>query len=486
MRRVVVISIDGMDADLVDRWQDMLPTLGDLRKTTPEVRLVSVFPPDTTPAWATVYTGLNPAEHGIINFVNIADRKDGYEPPRMNDDLFQGRTFWDVASSAGRDVCIVLPMNVYPGWQVRGLMLTRSTNPIGPCHPLEAHPSSVLEDYRPSPSKLNLIGGFAGRSQLGALLDSMRVRTHEEARLAKALLRGERWDLFFVYFSALDALQHAFWSHCDPSHPLYPGESDYTPVIKDFYEFMDQVIAELLQLVDDSTAVIVLSDHGHGARPTSVANLNEALRREGLLVPKKKHAGTEQSRWRSFLRQGIIRYVRRFGAGNKVMEFSKRFPMWKLLLAPSSGIDWERTLAYVTDLSAVKNYSYGGIRFNLESDILDADGLDVQILNMLRKLKLPGTDQPLVTWAARREDFYQGAYLERFPEILLQLDEHYGLGWDFSGELFDNRGYLHQIMPGAHRRETPVFLTRNVEASLVHQNLELMDIAPLVLQLLEV
>ena len=96
----------------------------------------SVFPPDTTPAWATIHTGLNPASHGIINFVNIADKKGSYVPFKIRDELSKGKTFWDVASKNGKKVCIVLPQNIYPGWEVNGCLVCRTNRVDDDDHPL--------------------------------------------------------------------------------------------------------------------------------------------------------------------------------------------------------------------------------------------------------------------------------------------------------------------------------------------------------------
>ena len=63
--------------------------------------LRSVFPADTTPAWSTIYTGLDPSEHGIINFVNVGAKQNAYKPLTFDDSAFKGRTFWDALNKQG-------------------------------------------------------------------------------------------------------------------------------------------------------------------------------------------------------------------------------------------------------------------------------------------------------------------------------------------------------------------------------------------------
>ncbi len=482
--RILVIGIDGIDSEVVDRLGADLPNMQRLGETTPPTHFVSTFPPDTTPAWATIHLGETPAEHGIINFVNPADRQDGYKPFVVDDSAFRGKTFWDRASAAGCSCCVVFPMNIGPGWDINGFMVVR---PRKGSDPLVTHPEELAATLGALPTKLAGTEGFSSQSQLGELLRRFGEQTDEEHRVATKLFRSRPFDLFFAYYSALDGVQHSFWPFGDPEHILYPGPNEYEETISDFYKKMDRIVGEYLAMADEDTAVIVLGDHGHGARPTQVYNVNEALRREGLLFGRKTGVagGTVRSARRA-LGKLIVRFVRRFGAGRTAMSLSKRFPLWKAALAPSADIDWETTAAYVSDLSTVKNYSYGGIRLNPAVAGENADGLIDRILERLREDTVPDGQGPVVTWAARREDLYEGPFIERFPEILIQLDERFGLGWQFGGDLFDEKGHMFQLTPGTHRMETPFFGCRGLPSGLIPERLDAAHIAPCILRTLGV
>ncbi len=482
MRRVVILGIDGMDNDLLSKWQQHLPVFTALRDSMPDVKFRSIFPPDTTPAWASIYTGMTPAEHGIINFVNPADREEGYNPLELDDALLEGKTFWDAVSKAEYPVCVVFPMIVYPGWPVKGTILTRSTSPHSQSDPLSSFPDEVIDRYHPMPEKLNLVGGFFAKSKLRELSKLLRDRLKEEARICKAMLEGELWSLYFAYFSPLDEVQHVFWPYCDPEHPLYPGPNEFEGIILDFYMEMDKIVGELMAKCDPDDALIVISDHGHGARPSFLVNINEWLRRQGYLSEKKKGGAASKNKIKSYLKKVLLSYVHKFGANKYLLRLSKMFPVWKTLLASSSGIDWDLTKAYVSDLSAVKNYSYGGIRINEKAGVADADvnKLISEILKSFDELKLPDTNEPVVKWADRRENLYSGPYIDKYPEILIELDERYGIGWEYSGLLFKNEGDMYHLKPGSHRRSTAVFLSRNVDVSLLKEEMDLIDIAPLV------
>ena len=68
-RQVIVIGVDGMDPGFVERhWAD-LPNLAGLRDRGSFARLATTTPPQSPVAWSTFTTGLDPAGHGIFDFV---------------------------------------------------------------------------------------------------------------------------------------------------------------------------------------------------------------------------------------------------------------------------------------------------------------------------------------------------------------------------------------------------------------------------------
>ena len=66
---MIVIGVDGMDPGFVERhWAD-LPNLARLRDRGSFARLATTTPPQSPVAWSTFTTGLDPAGHGIFDFV---------------------------------------------------------------------------------------------------------------------------------------------------------------------------------------------------------------------------------------------------------------------------------------------------------------------------------------------------------------------------------------------------------------------------------
>ncbi|MBE7443733.1 MAG: alkaline phosphatase family protein [Planctomycetia bacterium] len=485
-KKVVVIGIDGMDSLLVERFIEEMPNFKQIRANSPKLKFTSIFPPDSTPAWASIYTGLNPARHGIINFVNPADKEGKVVRKEAEDNDFKGRTFWDIAGNFGKKSCIVLPFNIYPGWEITGSMICRVNTVASKGHPLSTFPDSLLKKYSPSSTDLNMLQQYFSLKQLPKLADMCRKRTYAEGELAVKMLKGEDWDIFFIYFSALDGIQHFFWNYFDEAHPNHPNDNPYKNIIKEFYLLIDEMVGKIITCLDVDMPVIILSDHGHGTRPTKLLNINQVLLNNGYLTPSHTTSKrTNPLHNTKLIKKLLISYVNKFGVGNFGLKMAQKFPLWKKVLASPLAINWDKTKAYVTDLSAVKSYSYGGIRINRDvvskehqDDIVD------NIIKILLGIEDTETTKKIVKYARRREELYQGNYIEKYPEIVLELEDSYGLGWEINGSLFDY-GFTHSIQPGSHKKDTPILYTLNLNVN-TSREISLMDFAPTILKQLNI
>ena len=356
VRKLIILGIDGMDRDVIVRYKDKLPNLYGLMQKNNYPHLRSVFPADTTPAWSTIYTGLDPSEHGIINFVNVGAKENTYKPLVFDDSAFKGKAFWDVLNKQGLSCAVILPMNIKEGWEINGLMITRPYE-----GKIRVYPQGKESIYNPRFDILGTDGKFTSEKDLPALRDEFFAKVSEEIRLTRLAIENENVDVLFSYFSTTDGIQHDFWRHCDPSHPEYPGPNEHENVILDMYVAMDNYVGEVMRKQPD-TPLLIISDHGHGARPVYTVRINELLRRGGYLTPRSGGDGSSPSvkkRLKKVVKRAALGVVKGIGLPKWAMKLAKKFPIWKSLFASSADFDWDKTQAYLSDLSALKNYSYG-------------------------------------------------------------------------------------------------------------------------------
>ncbi len=474
IKKLIVIGIDGMDLDVVMRYQDKLPNIMKMIGKNPNTTLRSVFPADTTPAWSTIYTGLDPTEHGIINFVNVGAKNNTYKPFSFDDSVFYGKAFWEVLNQNGLSCTVLLPMNIKKGWDINGLMITRPYE-----GKMYVYPKAKEALYQPKFSILGTESKFTAESSLPILRDEFFAKQAEEWRLTKLALENEDTDVLFSYFSTTDGIQHDFWRHCDPTHPNYPGKNDYDNVVRDMYIRMDECLGEIIKMQPD-TPLLVMSDHGHGARPVYIARINEMLRRGGYLEPSTSNKSSSGKKsLKKKLKKFAINTVKKVGLPKWAMKLARKFPIWKNLFASGADFNWDKTVAFLSDLSALKNYSYGGIR--LSESVEDKDKLADEIIAYLQTIMIEEENKPLFEWIARTNTFYHGEFLNKYPEIIFQMDERYGGEWELGENLIDkNVGFMYAMSPGGHRWNTAVLFGNHIE--LEAKRYEMTDIYKLIMQ----
>jgi predicted AlkP superfamily phosphohydrolase/phosphomutase len=115
------------------------------------------------------------------------------------------------------------------------------------------------------------------------LKEEIYTMSRKHFAVVRHFLQDSQWDFFQFVEIGLDRIQHGFWKFHDPNHVLHQPGSPYADVIRDYYVYLDHEIGTLLELLDDETAILVVSDHG-AQRLDGGFCVNEWLVREGLLV----------------------------------------------------------------------------------------------------------------------------------------------------------------------------------------------------------
>src|SRR4030095_15026232 len=94
------------------------------------------------------------------------------------------------------------------------------------------------------------------------LKEEIYTMSRKHFAVVRHFLQDSQWDFFQFVEIGLDRIQHGFWKFHDPHHVLHQPGSPYADVIRDYYVYLDHEIGTLLELLDDETAILVVSDHG--------------------------------------------------------------------------------------------------------------------------------------------------------------------------------------------------------------------------------
>jgi predicted AlkP superfamily phosphohydrolase/phosphomutase len=483
--QLAIIGIDSLDPNIILKYRSQLPTLSRMVEQSPTFISKSVFPVDTIPAWVSIYTGLLPIHHGLVYVYDVFDPHLS-DLAKLNLTEFKGKTFWDYASQEGCEVALIMPHLAYPAWSVNGIMVSRSPfeqriDELRTTREISAYPDWAREKYALPATLADVWGQFPGKKHLKEWITLGSDVIEKEKNIGLQLFQRENWDLFFIYFSILDTVQHRLWRFFDPNDPTYPGKNDYGRVILDFYVEFDSLIGEFQNANDDAT-LIVMSDHGHHMRPIKTVNVNEYLRRSGYLIQQRKN-----SRLKRQLSRTLLGAASKFNIEPTLMKFMVRSKsmtrVGKSLYSSSGSIDRKRSVAFLSTFAGIKSYSFGGIEIN-SGALSDTEYARVlaELETRLLELKTQDGDTAVVCTKRRDELCAEGSVTTIYPDLVFELKEDFGVGWELFSDLF-GRAYDHNVASGGHGK-VATFLIMGAEKPVAKDDVRIVDAAPTILDLL--
>ncbi len=278
-RRVLVISLDGLDARYVndpDRYGLKIPTLRKLmREGVTAAGVRSVYPSITYPNHTSMVTGAFPEKHGIFG-------NDVFQPPTQSErgpahwfarDI-KAHALWDAAKENNLTVGLV-------SWPVGG--------GVGDYN--------VPEIWQPGGTPTESLERVRENSLPAGLFDEIRrgdadlftnstpdEQDDSRTRFAEFILREKRPDLMLVHLFDLDHLEHKY--------------GPFSPEVFAVLERVDGYVARLIAAAGENPTVAIVSDHGFRA-VTRQINPGVALAKAGLITVNRKAGKDVVSAWRA-------------------------------------------------------------------------------------------------------------------------------------------------------------------------------------------
>ena len=244
-------------------------------------RLESVIPPITVPAWMCMCTSQDPGSLGVYGFRNRVDHsydKLGF----ANSASIKALAIWDHLGREGkRSIIVGVPPN-YPPRRINGIsigcFLTPDTAKNDFTHPasFKAKINELVGEYPVD------VKNFRTDSKAW-LKDEIFRMSQKQWQVVHWLLKEQQWDYFHFVDIGLDRMHHGFWNYFDEKHVQFEAGNPYQSAIPEYYLWLDEQIGKALDLLDEDTVVLVVSDHGAQRLDGGIA-VNEWLIREGLLV----------------------------------------------------------------------------------------------------------------------------------------------------------------------------------------------------------
>ncbi len=291
--RVLLIGVDGMDWERVERLiaEGRLPNLARFQREGAAGVLRSIAPYRSPSIWTSIATGKTEEKHGVEGF--LVDRGHTAIATPVSSNLRRAKALWQILNAAGRTSGFIGWLVTWPAEEVDGYIVSSSffrmlewdrretENQTHAGRMARAvYPPELLgemAEFRVAADSVPIddVAGYLGTTDhlddaevQSLLAEITRIHASDLTKLALAehLTRTTPTDLVAVYFRGVDLACHTFWRHMEPE--TWPWElspetvETFAPAIDRYYEQTDAIIGELVELSDESTTVIVCSDHG--------------------------------------------------------------------------------------------------------------------------------------------------------------------------------------------------------------------------------
>jgi predicted AlkP superfamily phosphohydrolase/phosphomutase len=278
--KICVIGLDGAVPEIIF-GDELLVNLRRLMDLGVYGRLESVIPATTVPAWMCMSTSQDPGSLGVYGCRNRLDHS--YDNLGfVNSASIKAPAIWDELARVGKKSIIVgVPPN-YPPRRVNGISIGCFLTPDTVTNEF-TYPSALTAKITELVAEYPVDVKNSGYEKKDWLKEEIFNMSRKQWTVVRSLLAEQEWDYFHFVDIGLDRMQHGFWSYFDPMHAQFEPGNLYQEAIPEYYRWLDAQIGEVLELLDNETIVLVVSNHGAQRLDRDFA-INEWLIREGLLV----------------------------------------------------------------------------------------------------------------------------------------------------------------------------------------------------------
>jgi predicted AlkP superfamily phosphohydrolase/phosphomutase len=403
--RVLFIGLDAAEATLLETWAGTgdLPTFKRLMDAAPGIKLDNSL--ETLPGaiWPEITTGR--ACHRDALYFHPRQLHTGEVAARaVTPEEIDPRTFYTVASDAGRRVAVVDLPQVPLASELNGVHITEwglhdRNFEIG------SYPRELLDDLRVrhGDHPIGSCDEHGGTSEgYARLLAGLLAGVPRKTDLLLDVLGSEQWDLFACAYGESHCVGHQFWGRRDSA----PGDP-----LREVYRRIDAGVGALIDAAGPDAAVLVLASHGMGEYLGGPQLLPEVLVRLGM------GSGSGLAvQLRSRLPGNARTLLRRFVPASLRRPLQARAASLPQPLASSA-----------TRAIALDNNRCGAIRLNLRgrepfgcvAPGVEAATLLDELRRELLRLEHPASGEPIVASVKTAVEAFGDAHHPDVPDIMV-------------------------------------------------------------------
>ncbi len=424
-KKLLVIALAEATFDLIIPWMEdgELPAFKKLFEEGTTGKLESSIPMITPQMWGNILTGKNSGRHGLFDFWQRGN--DG-KFKEVNGSQIKSKPIWNILSENGLNSGVVNIPFTYPPQKIKGFMISGEDAPGA--HRSIADPNSLYDEIVKEFGRYRLKDIFPGGRKKEDYLTLVEEDVKKQTDVLTYLIENKNWDFFITFYSASAITQHYFWKDMQLQNNVYKD------VIKTAYKSLDTAIDRLIKAAGPNTYIFIFSECGAGPL-TSGIQINTWLQKEGFLTYKKTNNvsnsnGKQKSFKESFIRSKVAGFRKNvqgsipkswYFFANKNVHWLKS---WIQTYLAGSDIDWSKTYAF-------SRGKEGDIFINLRgrdpNGIVEQEQYDSvreEIIKKFSALTNPSNGKPVVSKIYKREELYDGPYVEFAPDLLIEFEDN--------------------------------------------------------------
>jgi predicted dehydrogenase/predicted AlkP superfamily phosphohydrolase/phosphomutase len=495
-QRLLFIGLDAADADLIDRWcnEGFLPNISRMRSQGTWTRMQTTAEVLHVSAWASIFTGAAPDEHGLYHAYVMQPGQQS--PVRPRPDQSPVPFMWKLLSDQGKR-CIVMdafmtcPLQNFNGTQIVdwGTWSWFSEPTISP----ESVKKEMQKKFGAYPAEDHSKIGMTPPPDPQGFHQRLLAAVAKKTQVVKWLMDKKDWDFFLVVFGESHPAGHYFWHYHDESYIAHSKDKPGLTALRDVYAALDKAIGEIAESAGMDTTVILTSGDGMGPNYSGSHILNDLLARMKLFnnIPVSVNGGNPSAAKADLMStaRNMIPKPLRVAVSRALLPRSlneKLSLRWK-----TAGISWQHTRAFL-----IENANEGYIRINLKGREPEGtvesgkeyEDLCEEIYQTVRSAINPASGKLAAHTVYKTDDIYHGPCRSHMPDIIVNwnddgkittelLTEKYGLARS------SQPGYaITPYYTGNHRPTAfAVTVGPEVPRGTIIDGTDILDLAPTIL-----
>ena len=439
----LLIGIDAGCFTVFDRLfeENRIPTIERICTQGASAPLTSQIPPWTPSAWPSMYTGVNPGQHGVMGFVGY----DGYDWHVVSHDDVREPSLWQLLSHHGLTSVIVNVPVTHPPREFEGALIPGFIGPEDP----ECHPAGVLETVRAAIGEYRVYPRYTRGSE--RLSDDEKMNEYEtligmRGAAFRYLLDDYTPEFGFLQFQKTDTVFHEF-------------DGDEAKVNR-VYEAVDAELEAILESYRPRR-IFLASDHGIGRYGRYEFRVNEFLRQEGYVettnsgkgmpswnpIRMELREGKRVSTWEPTRTERLAAGLAKYGLTARrarialeqlrLLNAVKRVVPSNVARTANVQVDFEHSTAYM------RTRTEFGLRINLVGrepngivEPSEYDSVRDQLIDLLAAVETPA-GVPVFEEVCRRERYFSGDAADAAVDIVtVPTDMNHFLSEQVGSDLF--------------------------------------------------